>query len=755
MTLQEFLAANSFKNTIATYSEYAVTTDQAALASAQFVTEAYTNLLGLTDFNNADARIAYWVAKLDAEGTTITKSNFAEHFLFQASNATAESTFLSADDVTYNLAVTAAVSAADATNVTTTAITAAITAAGITVPAAETGTLTASVEALATANGALDSFLLASNADGDDDATTASTPAQIATAATIATAAVDGVVTGAYAGSSAAVKAAMISSQEAVNTAALGVAQTTLTEAQAAVTAVIGLTAAVTAHTTAVATTATAATAITTAETASAAGRASFLITNDAQATIDGTKVSTAGAITVDIAGTTTPFTDNDTLTLTVVSAAGVVTLIDAATVAKATTSAATATAEEIAFVEAQQALVTDVVALYNTLDTANDTFDAAEITEAAALQAMNILDLDSAATTDLAQIGAEIVADSGAVVKASAPTVAEMNTHVTALTATQTSTTDAIAGLLVTADTADIDTTTAPDPDVTLIDAGSLSVTDAGVVTATVNSGTVIDVIVLNVGTGLLEFDDGVTNPDASLDALLAGVQAREAADANLVAFNGLMDGFLSVTNGSSLANPLTDALSSAEDGVYDNNGTPDDLTDDSGAQFTIDHLAALVATEVAANAEVTELAALNAAVTAAEATFTDADNLVPVSIVTGTQAATPGNDIYLVDTAIATANITSFGAAGSDSIYLGTEYALVVAGTDETITDNLGSVSALELIVVDNGTDTMLYVENETFAGNASTLAANNTDLTTITLTGVTGSDVSIDANGLVTVA
>ncbi|MCL1479711.1 MAG: DUF4214 domain-containing protein [Marinobacter sp.] len=597
-------------------------------------------------------------------------------------------------------------------------------------------TLTASVEALATANDALDSFLLASNADGDDDATTASTPAEIATAASNATDAVDLAVTGDYEGSTATVKAAMLSSQVSVNAAALGVAQATLTEAAAAVAAVTGLTTAATAYTTATAATATAATAITTAETAASAGRASFLIVNDAQATITDTAVSATGAIAANIVGATTPFTAGETLTLTSVSAAGVVTLIDAATVAKTTTGAATATAEEIAFVEAQQALVTDVVALYNTLDTANDTFDAAEITEAAALQALNILDLSPAAKVDLSEIGAQIVVDGGAVVTTATPTVAEMTTHSEFLVSAHTT---AVAALktAITAVTYDTNDTTTIAAIAALLDDAEA----ARHITNTEN-GNILAAIVDPDSTATDDFATAAT-----LNGVLANAVALVDAKSTDVAsseFTALVDILLNTGTGTSLDNPLSDALTSAENGVYNDGGTPDDLTDDSGAQFTIDHLAALVADEVAANAEVTDLTALNAAVTAAEATFTDADLLVPVSIVAGTQAATSGDDIYLVDTAIATANITSFGTAGSDSIYLGTEFTFN-SGTLATDGDN----AVLEVFLSEVAGSAVLSFETEVYGSDSTAVTES-----VVTLTGVDVADVTI-ADGFVTVA
>jgi hypothetical protein len=149
--------------------------------------------------------------------------------------------------------------------------------------------------------------------------------------------------------------------------------------------------------------------------------------------------------------------------------------------------------------------------------------------------------------------------------------------------------------------------------------------------------------------------------------------------------------------------------------------------------------------------------LEALNDTITEAEDAITNATDdadapglgLSLVTIDASTVTGTSGDDIFLLsDTDSAVLN---FNTQGSDKLYVGTGFTLVTAGEDDAITDSLGDVAVLEAIVIDDGTDTKIYFEEETFAGNSS----STSDLVEITLDGVTGAEVSIDANGFLTIA
>jgi len=111
-------------------------------------------------------------------------------------------------------------------------------------------------------------------------------------------------------------------------------------------------------------------------------------------------------------------------------------------------------------------------------------------------------------------------------------------------------------------------------------------------------------------------------------------------------------------------------------------------------------------------------------------------------------------GDDVYLYadDTA---GTVNAFGQQGTDSVYFGEGYTLVAldSANDEVITDDVGDVATLEIFWEDTSAGLVLWVEETTFAGNAS--SATNDDLTKITLAGgVEGADVTF-ANGYLSAA
>jgi hypothetical protein len=146
-----------------------------------------------------------------------------------------------------------------------------------------------------------------------------------------------------------------------------------------------------------------------------------------------------------------------------------------------------------------------------------------------------------------------------------------------------------------------------------------------------------------------------------------------------------------------------------------------------------------------------VDELESLDTAIDEAEDVLDDEGYTVE-SIDAANEAGTADNDIFLLgDTDSAIANFELTEADTGDTIFVGEAFAVVNAGEDEDITDDLGDVATLEAIVVDDGADTTIYFEEKAFAGNGSTDA----DTIEITLTGVTDAEVSIDADGFLTVA
>ncbi|MDX1347434.1 MAG: hypothetical protein R3189_04195 [Thiomicrorhabdus chilensis] len=180
-------------NTILAFNNYAATDEAIALSDTDFVAQAYASLLGLDGaFVNSDARIAFWVEKLEAglyNGEELTRDNFAAAFLAAAASATGDEPTLTAEDAAYNVAVTTYLSDNDATITDLASVAAAIVASGAVAPEepADVTPLAEALTAVASAYDAKAAFLdsaaentLIDNADGDD--TDAVVDADVATA---------------------------------------------------------------------------------------------------------------------------------------------------------------------------------------------------------------------------------------------------------------------------------------------------------------------------------------------------------------------------------------------------------------------------------------------------------------------------------------------------------------------------------------------------------------------------------------------
>lgn len=93
-----------------------------------------------------------------------------------------------------------------------------------------------------------------------------------------------------------------------------------------------------------------------------------------------------------------------------------------------------------------------------------------------------------------------------------------------------------------------------------------------------------------------------------------------------------------------------------------------------------------------------------------------------------------------------------------GPDLFFFGDKAAaFIVLPEDKDVSKgNLGGdASTLEIFALQDGTDTILYVEKAAFAGNASTPAADNGDLVTIVLTGVQADQLGLDNDGFLQIA
>jgi hypothetical protein len=204
----------------------------------------------------------------------------------------------------------------------------------------------------------------------------------------------------------------------------------------------------------------------------------------------------------------------------------------------------------------------------------------------------------------------------------------------------------------------------------------------------------------------------------DAALDT------AADTAEANFTTFAGLVDAYLAAD-----LDPLGGAVTTAAANL-------------TAAQEAVTEFNELVSGYTEANNAIAQLAILEAAVVAAQETFTDADVEAPVTL-TAVTVATAESDIFLAGD-LAAATLVNFGDQGTDSLYIGTDFTL-----NKSTTVANGDNSKLEVFFIQNGADVEVHLETEVFGSASTTLAEN-----VITITGVNVADLTL-ANGIITAA
>lgn len=127
----------------------------------------------------------------------------------------------------------------------------------------------------------------------------------------------------------------------------------------------------------------------------------------------------------------------------------------------------------------------------------------------------------------------------------------------------------------------------------------------------------------------------------------------------------------------------------------------------------------------------------------------FEDNGLELPVSL-DGGVTATAENDLFLFNGEAST--LAGFGLEGDDQLFIGTDFTLsAVEASVDVAGERNGDAGVLEVFAQQNGNNVELFFENETFAGNAQ----NGDDLTQVTLTGVSTDDLSLNADGFITIA
>jgi hypothetical protein len=534
------------------------------------------------------------------------------------------------------------------------------------IAAAEAAAIKVQIVDLADANTAVNEYLatLDGNTDintSDDDVSTTTVEATAYYNSTVSDyEALVKVSQSVVATDTAASAAAKLALQEDANTVVLTTANKAVTTATNAITAVTGLTATNAALVAAHAATAAAAAAAVVTESAVLGGDAAIENTLDAQTGVTAATATPAtGVVEVTYGGDTLTLTKADVKT-------GIVSLV--------------AVADE-----------TDVVT-------------AAEITNFAALQALSA-DYIAAFNADLAADAAVVTALTAEGVANAAVQALDPHANNIALAGTVTTTAATLANAIVTADTGEGDTV---NTDAT-ISAGTIVVAADGGITATV-AGVVNTVVATNVA-GTITASALFDAPDVAVLALIAAVEAKEAADVALTA------GQLDLTNVS----PLGTALATAAAAVVAAEltiSTLDDATDALADSTVIND--ALVALELVASDAATALVGEQELTDAAGITL-GANTVAMLSNLVATDAATVAD--FNVDT---------------DSIYFGDAY------TVNTGALTTGDNSVLEMFITDkSATDDTAVLTFETAVYGTDT---GSTARFTVELTGVATTDIAI---------
>jgi len=153
--------------------------------------------------------------------------------------------------------------------------------------------------------------------------------------------------------------------------------------------------------------------------------------------------------------------------------------------------------------------------------------------------------------------------------------------------------------------------------------------------------------------------------------------------------------------------------------------------------AQEAVTDLNEAIADLATAQALADELEALNETRDAAIADF-EANDYNEPAVVSGSAFGTTASDIFLAGDTNAT--ITSFGRSGDDVLYIGSGYTLNTGAL------TTGNNAVMEVFFVQQGNNTLVTIETETFGSNSAEPEI------VITLTGVTASELTFN-NGIIT--
>ena len=214
--------------------------------------------------------------------------------------------------------------------------------------------------------------------------------------------------------------------------------------------------------------------------------------------------------------------------------------------------------------------------------------------------------------------------------------------------------------------------------------------------------------------------------------------------------AADGKIDGSANVKL-PDMPNVITDSAEASEDALDKLDTAQQEIADFNKA---VDAYNAAVETEKALEAVAADVKAAAEAVAEAESAFEELGfNLVKAvdGVANGTafdeNAEDQDADLFVYGES----KLTVENFDGNDVLYFGDKAADLIVVTkaqaDSAAGKLGGEANVLDIFAYQDGANTILFVESEAFAGNASGAAANNPDLVEVTLTGVNVADLSFE--------
>jgi hypothetical protein len=216
----------------------------------------------------------------------------------------------------------------------------------------------------------------------------------------------------------------------------------------------------------------------------------------------------------------------------------------------------------------------------------------------------------------------------------------------------------------------------------------------------------------------------------------LVAQVDALQATLADRAELQAAADDAQADFEAAAATNPRVDTLETA-------------LAAEETAQDAVDVRTEMIAEVEAAQALADTLEELNAGIEGAEEAIEELGFELPITA-EDSVFGTAGDDIFLF--AGEDATISGFNATGDDLLYVGAGFTRTDLESDIDLTATReGSADTLEVFFQQDGNNAVLSFEEVEFAGGA----ANGFEGDMITLTGVNVDDLTLNAEGFVTIA